>query len=59
MDDTLDADLKKKVADAFYNLKDEKVLKNLKAEGFAPATDADYDVIRALGKILDLDLSKF
>lgn len=55
----LDAGLKKKVADAFYNLKDEKVLKNLKAEGFTPATDADYDVIRSLGKILDLDLSKF
>lgn len=55
----LDAGLKKRIAEAFYSLKDKSVLENLKAEGFAPASDSDYDVIRDLGGILNLDLSKF
>jgi phosphonate transport system substrate-binding protein len=38
---------------------DPEVLKPFKAEGFGPVTDADYDPIRSLGKLLNLDLSKF
>ncbi len=55
----VDSETKKRVAEAFYRLSDPAVLKNLKAEGFAPAADSDYDVIRELGKVLNLDLSKF
>jgi phosphonate transport system substrate-binding protein len=50
--------LKTKIRDAFLSLKDAEVLKPLKAEGFAPITDGDYDVIRRLGKGLNLDFSK-
>ncbi|MCL5975336.1 MAG: phosphate ABC transporter substrate-binding protein, partial [Gammaproteobacteria bacterium] len=50
--------LKAKIKDAFVSLDDEEVLKNFKAEGFAPITDADYDVIREMGKLLNLDFSK-
>lgn len=49
-------DLKDKIRKAFYNLKDKSVLKPLKAEGFAPITDKDYDVIRNLATILGKDL---
>lgn len=49
--------LKDKVRAAFLGLKDPAVLKNFKAEGFAPITDADYDVIRDMGKLLNLDFS--
>lgn len=54
----LAADLKQAIKQAFYDLHDANVLKPLKAEGFAPVSDADYDVIRDLAKILNLDLSK-
>ncbi|MDX1749128.1 MAG: phosphate/phosphite/phosphonate ABC transporter substrate-binding protein [Methylophaga sp.] len=50
--------LKAQIKDAFISLDDEEVLKNFKAEGFAPITDADYDVIRDMGKLLNLDFSK-
>jgi phosphonate transport system substrate-binding protein len=33
------------------------VLKNFKAEGFAPIADKDYDVIRELAKALNLKLA--
>ena len=32
-------------------------LKNFKADGFAPITDKDYDVIRDMGKLLNLDFA--
>ena len=50
--------LKEKVKKAFYGLKDKEILKPLKADGFAPVSDQDYDVIRDLAKILNLDLAK-
>ena len=50
--------LKEKIKNAFYQLKDEKILKAFKATGFAVMTDADYDVVRDLAQILDLDLAK-
>jgi phosphonate transport system substrate-binding protein len=54
---TLSPELKAKVRDAFLTLKDPAVLKNFKAEGFAPVTDKDYDVIREMGKLLNLDFA--
>lgn len=54
----LSADLKQRIKQAFYDLHDQAVLKPLEAEGFAPVTDADYDVIRRLATVLELDLSK-
>ena len=59
MQSNLDPALKAKIRAAFIDIKDTAILKPLKAEGFAPATDRDYDVIRDLGTILNLDLSKF
>ena len=50
--------LKDKVRKAFLSLKDKDVLKPLKADGFGPIADKDYDVIRSLGKILNLDFAK-
>jgi phosphonate transport system substrate-binding protein len=54
----LNSDLKSKIRNAFLTLKDPVVLKNFKAEGFAPITDQDYDVIRELAKALNLKLAK-
>jgi phosphonate transport system substrate-binding protein len=50
--------LKEKVRSAFLSLTDKDVLKPLKADGFASVSDKDYDVIRDLAKILNLDLAK-
>ena len=49
--------LKERVRNAFYSLRDKKVLKPFKADGFAPIHDQDYDVVRDLAKLLRLDLS--
>jgi phosphonate transport system substrate-binding protein len=58
MQSGLKPELKEKIRNAFLTLKDPAVLKNFKAEGFAPVTDKDYDVVRDLAKILNLDLAK-
>lgn len=50
--------LKEKIKQAFYTLDDDKILKPFKATAFAAMTDADYDVVRDLAKILNLDLAK-
>jgi phosphonate transport system substrate-binding protein len=55
----LKSELKEKIRAAFLNLKDPAVLKPFKADGFGPITDKDYDVVRELGKLLNLDLGKF
>ncbi|WNC15465.1 phosphate/phosphite/phosphonate ABC transporter substrate-binding protein [Brevibacillus brevis] len=52
----LDAELQEQIKQAFYNLKDEAVLKPLKGEGFAPIEDKDYDVIRNMVELLGVDL---
>lgn len=57
MRSNLDAGLKQRIAEAFTSLEDKEVLEAFKAEGFAPITDADYDVIRNMGKLLGLDFS--
>lgn len=54
----LDDSLKQEIKSAFYNLKDDSILKPFKATGFAQMTDQDYDVVRDLAKILNLDLAK-
>ncbi len=51
----LKPELKDKVRAAFLGLKDPAVLKNFKAEGFAPVTDKDYNIIRQMGRLLGLD----
>ncbi len=50
--------LKERIRAAFLGLKDQQVLKPFKADGFGPITDKDYDVIRELGDVLKIDLSK-
>lgn len=58
MRSNLTPELKQQIKAAFVNLEDPVVLENFKAEGFAAATDADYDVIREMGKLLGLDFAK-
>lgn len=58
MRSTLAPELQEKIKKAFYDLKDKDVLKPLKAEGFAPIEDKDYDVIRNMVKVLNIDLEK-
>jgi phosphonate transport system substrate-binding protein len=50
--------LKEKIRQAFLNLKDPEILKAFKADGFAAISDKDYDKVRDLAKILNLDLAK-
>lgn len=50
--------LKEKIRQAFFNLKAPELLKPFKAEGFAPIADKDYDKVRDMAKILNLDLAK-
>lgn len=59
MRSNLNPALKAKIRDAFVDLKDPEVLKSFKADGFGPIADKDYDVVRNLGSLLKLDLSKF
>jgi phosphonate transport system substrate-binding protein len=54
----LSPELKEKVRTAFIELNDKKVLKPFKADGFGAIADKDYDSIRDLAKILNLDLEK-
>lgn len=54
----LKPELKQKIRDAFVKAEDQSVLKPFKAEGFGAIEDKDYDVVRDLAKILNLDLSK-
>lgn len=54
----LDAGLKADIKNAFYNLKSDDVLGPFKATGFAVMEDKDYDVVRDLATILNLDLAK-
>jgi phosphonate transport system substrate-binding protein len=53
----LNSNLKGNIRNAFLTLHDPVVLKSFKAEGFAPITDRDYDVIRDLAKALNLKLA--
>ena len=50
--------LKDAIRAAFLDLKDKEVLKSFRVEGFVAASDTDYDVLRDMAKILELDLGK-
>ncbi len=55
----LDPKLKVNIQKAFLELKDPEILRGFKgATGFGAMTDKDYDVIRDLAKLLNLDFSK-
>jgi len=58
MQSSLSPELKSAIRKAFLDLKDPAILKSFRAEGFAPMTDADYDVLRVTAKVLNLDLAK-
>ena len=49
------AELKEKIKSAFYELDDPEITKPLKADGFLPVTDADYDIVRKTRKLLGMD----
>lgn len=51
-------ELKEKIRAAFLEAKDKEVLDSFRAEGFAPADDASYDVLRETAQILNLELAK-
>lgn len=59
MRSNLKPQLKEKIRAAFLGMTDPEVLKPFKAEGFGAISDKDYDVVRNLGTLLKLDLSKF
>jgi phosphonate transport system substrate-binding protein len=54
----LTLELRDKIRAAFLELKDPAVLKPLKADGFGPMTDKDYDVIRRSAKELGINLGE-
>ena len=58
MQSKLSAALKDQIRKAFLDIKDPAILKPFRAEGFAPMTDADYNVLRTTAKVLNLDLAK-
>ena len=55
MQSSLNPELKEKIKTAFYELDDPKITKPLKADGFFPVTDADYDVVRTTRTLLSMD----
>lgn len=59
MRSNLDPVLKEQIRNAFLAIKDPAVLKPFKADGFGEISDKDYDAVRDLGTVLNLDLSKF
>ncbi len=54
----LDPQLKQKIKQAFFTLDDETVLKPFNAEGFQSIEDKDYNVVRDLGQVLNLNFSQ-
>ena len=58
MRSNMSPELKEKIRQAFLQIKDKQILQAFKADGFAAVTDKDYDVVRDLTKVLNVDLSK-
>ena len=54
----LEPELQSEISRAFFDLKKNEVLEPLKAEGFAPVADGDYDVVREMVKILGINPEK-
>jgi phosphonate transport system substrate-binding protein len=50
--------MKKKIADAFYGIRDLTFGEMGVVARFAPTTDANYEVVRNIAKTLNLDLTK-
>jgi phosphonate transport system substrate-binding protein len=59
MRSNLKPELKERIRNAFYDLKDPAVLKPFKADAFAAITDDSYNVVRELGPLLKIDIAKF
>lgn len=59
MQTNLPEDFKAKVRAAFLELDDDAVLEALNAAGFGPATDQDYDAVRDLAPLLEIDLADY
>jgi phosphonate transport system substrate-binding protein len=55
MQSHLDPELKEQIKQAFYDLDDPEITKPLKADGFLPVTDADYDIVRETRILLSMD----
>ena len=56
MGSNLDEELRQAVKQSFYNLKDPVLLQPLRADGFVPAQDSDYDGVRRAAAVLGLSL---
>ena len=54
----LQPELKGAIKRAFLDLKDPAILKLFRVEAIAAATDKDYDVLRDMAKVLQLDIAK-
>ena len=54
----LSPELKQAIRSALLQLKDPEILKLFRIEGFAAATDKDYDVLRDMATVLNLNLAK-
>ena len=54
----LKPELKDAIKKAFLDLKDPAILKLFRVEAIAAATDKDYDVLRDMAKMLQLDIAK-
>ena len=50
--------LKAQIRAAFLDLRDPEVLRSFRVQGFAPTTDAAYDILRETARVLELDLSR-
>lgn len=51
-------ELKEKIRDAFLSIKDEEILAAFRVEGFQPADDSSYDVLRETAQLLNLELAQ-
>ncbi|MBN6767534.1 MULTISPECIES: phosphate/phosphite/phosphonate ABC transporter substrate-binding protein [Micrococcus] len=59
MQSDLPEDLKEKLRRTFLDLEDPAVLEPFDAAGFEEVTDADYDAVRELAPLLDIDLEDY
>ncbi len=50
--------LKAQIRAAFLDTRDAEVLRAFRVEGFAPTTDAAYDILRETARLLNLDLGR-
>jgi phosphonate transport system substrate-binding protein len=56
MQGSLAEPLKAAIRAAFLELRDTEVLRSFRVEGFAAASDHDYDILRETARLLELDL---